>query len=138
MAKDYELYCDGAYSSSRNQGGVGLVILKEGQLIREYSRMYKNTTNIKMELLALIHGLMSFTKPIDSLTIYTDSMYCIGCASGKWQRKANLEYWALFDKVAKKFKSLCPQIKFIHVKGHEGNQWNEYVDRLAVAASKEV
>lgn len=135
---NYELYTDGAYSSSRNQGGIGFVILKDGELVASYSKMYKNTTNIKMELLAVIHGLMAFKKPIDSLNIYTDSMYVIGCSTLGWKRKANQKYWALFDKVLKDFKKLCPNIKLNHVKGHADNKWNNMVDNLAVNASKEV
>ena len=29
---------------------------------------------------------------------------------------------------------VSPQIEFLKVKGHDGNKWNEYVDKLAVAA----
>ena len=54
----YRIYTDGAYSSALNQGGVGVVFVKEvdGKLtkIAEVSKGYKNTTNNRMELKAII------------------------------------------------------------------------------------
>ena len=41
----YTLITDGAYSSSRDQGGIGLVFLREDKKILEYSKMYKGVTN---------------------------------------------------------------------------------------------
>lgn len=43
----YIVYTDGAYSNTRNQGGIGFVILKDGKEVARYSKMYKNTTNQK-------------------------------------------------------------------------------------------
>ena len=41
----YVIYTDGAYSAKRNQGGVGIVILRDGQLLQKFNKGYKNTTN---------------------------------------------------------------------------------------------
>lgn len=132
----YVLITDGAYSSARDQGGIGLVFLKDGKKILEYSKMYKGVTNNIMELGAVIIGLKSIKKPIDSLTIITDSMYVIGCATKGWKRKKNIKLWQEFDSEYERVKSLCPNISFEHVKGHDGNEWNEYCDKLAVKASQ--
>ena len=83
---NYKLITDGAYSSKLDQGGLGLVFLKDDKLILRYSKMYKHTTNNQMELGAIITGLKCITKPIDNLTIVSDSMYCIGCATKGWKR----------------------------------------------------
>ena len=69
---NYECYTDGAYSSARDQGGIGIVFLRNGEKIFEYSRGFKQTTNNKMEILASLFVLKSIKSPIDSLTIYTD------------------------------------------------------------------
>lgn len=45
----YRVYTDGAYSSARNQGGIGFVILKDDKEVARYSKMYKNSTNQRME-----------------------------------------------------------------------------------------
>jgi len=42
---EYTLITDGAYSSSRNQGGIGVIFLQEDNVILEYSKMYKRVTN---------------------------------------------------------------------------------------------
>lgn len=133
-----EVYTDGAYSSSRKQGGIGLVILNNGKVIQQFSRMYKKTTNNQMELGAIIIVLRSIKVPIDSLTIYTDSMYCIGCATLNWKRNKNIKMWEEFDKQYERVKQLCPNIKFEHVKGHSGNKYNEICDKLAVKASQSI
>jgi ribonuclease HI len=135
---NYECYTDGAYSSSRNQGGIGVVFLKNGEKISEYSKGFKNTTNNRMEISAALAVFKCFKKPIDSLIIYTDSMYVIGCATLGWKRKKNVKLWQIFDKEFNRISKLCPNIQFKHVKGHAENYWNNYVDKLAVNASQEL
>lgn len=134
----YILITDGAYSSARDQGGIGLVFLKNGEKILEYSKMYKGVTNNMMELGAVIVGLRLIKNPIDSLTIITDSMYVIGCATKGWKRKKNAKLWQEFDSQYERVKALCPDIRFEHVKGHDGDKWNEYCDKLAVKASQSI
>lgn len=138
MSNSYITYTDGAYSSTRNQGGVGIVILKDGKEVLQYSNIYKNTTNNQMELGAIIIALRMIKRKIDSLTIYSDSQYCIGCAVQGWKRKKNKAMWEEFDKQYERVKKLCPDIRFIHVKGHNGNKYNEIVDKLAVSASQRI
>lgn len=138
MKNSYTVYTDGAYSSSLDQGGVGILILKNEKEVLRYSNMYKHTTNNQMELGAIIIALRMIKREIDSLTIYTDSQYCVGCAVQGWKRKKNRVMWAEFDKQYNRVKDLCPDIKFVHVKGHAGNKYNEIVDRLAVNASQRI
>ena len=135
---NYTCYTDGAYSSVRDQGGIGILFLKDGKEVLRYSNMYKGTSNNQMELGAIIIALRMIKGKIDSLTIYTDSQYCIGCATLGWKRKKNKIMWAEFDKQYKRVKQLCPNIQYIHVKGHNGEKYNEIVDKLAVAASQSI
>ena len=113
----YTLICDGAYSSSRDQGGLAFVYLKDGELILEYSLMVPKTTNNRMELGAIIVGLTA--------------------------RKKNQDLWGLFDLMYSRVEKLCSNIQFVHTKGHqkddsEFTKWNNYVDKLAVAASQKL
>lgn len=133
---NYTLITDGAYSSKRNKGGVGIVFLKNDIKILEYSQAFNNTTNNQMELLAVLIGLKFIKKPINTLTIITDSMYVIGCAIKGWKRKKNTELWNKFDKEYNRVREMCPNITFKHIKGHTGDKWNTYCDNLAVNASK--
>ena len=135
---NYECYSDGAYSSARDQGGVGIVLIRNGKKVFEFAKGFKKTTNNKMEIVAALMVLKCFKQPIDSITIYTDSMYVIGCATLDWQRKKNQLLWKLFDEEFERVSALCPHIEFKHVKGHTDDMWNNYVDKLAVDASKEL
>ena len=140
---NYSIFCDGAYSSVRKQGGAGIVILKNGEKILEYSNSYKDVTNNIMELGAIIVALRFIKGKIDSLTFYSDSMYCIGTITQGWQRKKNKKLWEEFDNQYNRVKELCPNIEFIHVRGHqkddsEHTKWNNEVDRLAVLASTSI
>lgn len=138
MNSSYIMYTDGAYSSTRNQGGVGIVVLKDEEEVFRYSNMYKKTTNNQMELGAIIIALRMIKGKINSLTIYSDSQYCIGCAVQGWKRKKNKAMWEEFDKQYERVKKLCSDIRFVHVKGHNGNKYNEIVDKLAVTASQRI
>lgn len=135
------LITDGAYSSSRDQGGLGFVFIRDGTKVFEYSKTVKNTTNNKMELGAIILGLRAIKGSIDSLVIVSDSMYCVGCATKGWKRKKNQKLWEAFDKEYSRVSSLCSNITWKHVKGHQNDsseftKWNNYVDKLAVRASR--
>ena len=81
MKTNYVLITDGAYSSLRDLGGVGIVFLRNGEKILEYSKSFKGTTNNQMELCAVILGLRFIKSPINSLTVISDSMYVVGCAT---------------------------------------------------------
>ena len=85
------IYTDGAYSPLRDQGGVGIVILQDEKKILEYSNMYRCTTNNQMELGAVIIALRVIKNKYDSIVIYTDSQYVIGCATLGWKRKKNVK-----------------------------------------------
>jgi ribonuclease HI len=134
--ENYTIYTDGAYSSARNCGGVGLIILNSaGSLVVCTSFTFKNTTNNRMELSAVILGLKCIKKPVNKITIYTDSMYVIGCATLNWKRKKNTDLWEKFDAQMKRIKDLVSEIEFKHVKGHNGDKYNELCDKLAVNAT---
>lgn len=135
---EYTIYTDGSYSPARDQGGVGIVVIRDGNIISKFSKMYKNTTNNKMELQAVILALLAIRKPIDKLTIITDSQYVIGCATKGWKRKKNKELWAEFDAAYEKAKSLCPIIEFDWTEGHADDEYNNLCDTLAVNASQEL
>ena len=126
-----EVYTDGAYSSSRNQGGLGIIFIKDNKVIAKFSKTYKNTTNNRMELMAVIIALQSI-KDENEITIYSDSMYVIGTATQGWKRKKNLDLWEKYDAVIDSFKT----VTFKHVKGHSTNMFNNLCDEMAVSASQ--
>lgn len=143
---DYIFVSDGAFSSSRQQMGVGLIIINSttNKRVLTYSKMYKGGTNNIAEIAAVLIGLRLIRNSIKSLTIYTDSMYVIGCASLGWSRKKNVRLWQEFDKEFARVKKLCNNITFEHVNGHQSGdnlteiaKLNNEADKLAVRASQE-
>lgn len=127
-------YTDGAYSANRNLGGIGIVFVKDDKIIYEYSKCLENTTNNRCELYAVIKCLQAISKPIDSLTIISDSQYVIYSINKSWQRKKNKDLWLTFDKYYEQAKTFCCNIKFEWVKGHASNEYNNRADILAVQA----
>ena len=135
---DYVIYTDGAYKPSLNSGGIGIVFLCNGEEVYKYSKNYAISTNQRMETQAVIIALNSIIKPINSLTIITDSMYVVGTATLNWKRKANLDLWEKFDQALEKAQKLVKTpIQFKHIKGHNGDIYNEKCDKLASNACYE-
>lgn len=127
----YKIFTDGAYSSTRNQGGIAFVITQEDKNIFEYSKTFQNTTNNRMEMLACIVALESIQEPSDVILV-SDSQYVVKTYTDNWKRKKNNDLWDRFDKAIKRHKS----VKFEWVRGHANNEINNRCDRLAVEASQ--
>lgn len=136
MAK-LECYTDGAYSSSRDQGGVGIVFVKDNEIIYKYSKCIQKTTNNRCELIAVIKTLQALSKWVDELIIYSDSQYVINSINLGWQRKKNKDLWSIFDYFYEQAKKYSDNIKFVWTKGHADNMFNNMADELAVEASHE-
>ena len=53
---NYVIFTDGSCRANKN-GGIGIVWLKNGKKVLEYSKAFKNVTNNIMELFAIFIGL---------------------------------------------------------------------------------
>lgn len=144
----YQLYTDGATSKNGTEeavGGWAYILLKDGLQISAVAKKVSPATNNICELLAIINGCQAASpllKSIDSIEVYSDSAYCINCVNEKWYKKWLQNGWKtsskepvknaeLWDKLIPFFDD--PRFKWIKVKGHNGNYWNEMVDKLAVS-----
>ena len=126
-----EIYTDGAYSSSRNQGGWAFVVVQNNEVIyKEYDGLI-NTTNNRMEIMGMLKALEWINKNLIPLPIkiYTDSMYVIGTLTLNWKMKKNIDLWQILIPLVNK------DIEYLHVKGHDGNRFNEECDKWAVFGS---
>jgi ribonuclease HI len=123
ISKPRIIYTDGSCCPNPGKGGWGAIIVYD-DFDYYLSGKAERTTNNMMELTAVIEALKACTEK--DVTIYSDSKYVIECAKGNWQRKKNTELWKYYDSVAKN-----KNIKWNWVKGHNGDYYNELVDKLA-------
>lgn len=149
----YNIYCDGSTKGNGKENSVGawayVVINTEPNSVSfSDAQAVKETTNQRMELSAAIEALTKISTianfPRDSVTVYTDSAYLHNCYHQKWYKNWQENGWKNSKKqpVANQdlWEMLIPYfetfgIDFIKVKGHAGDQWNEYVDDLAQTAA---
>lgn len=87
---NYKIFTDGSCRANGN-GGIGIVWLKNGEKVYEYSKGFKNITNNIAELTAILYSLKSIRNNIDSLEIISDSEYSIGVITKPWKPKKNIE-----------------------------------------------
>lgn len=137
------IYTDGAAKGNPGPGGYGTVMMTtmNGKHYRkELSEGFRNTTNNRMELLAVIRGLQALKKEGQTVTVYSDSKYVVEAVEKGWiwnwqkkgfKKKANVDLWQEFIPLFNKHK-----VKFKWVKGHAGIPENERCDQLAVAAAE--
>lgn len=138
MTKQLVIYTDGAARGNPGPGGYG-VVLQWGATMKELSQGFRMTTNNRMELMAVIVGLQSLTRIGLDVVIYSDSSYVVNSVEKGWvfnwvktgfKDKKNVDLWKQYLQVHSKHK-----IKFVWVKGHADNKWNNRCDELATAAA---
>ena len=137
--KELVIYTDGASRGNPGPGGYG-AILQWGGRRKELSAGYRRTTNNRMELMAVIAALEALNRDGLKITIYSDSQYVVKAVMEGWLKnwiatnfrggKKNKDLWTHFHSLAQKH-----QIRFVWVKGHAENPFNNRCDELATAAA---
>lgn len=141
--KKVELYTDGACSGNPGPGGYG-AILRYGSNEKEISGGEKETTNNRMELLAVIRGLEALKEPCE-VKVITDSKYFSDALEKGWLNNwknngwkksngkpvLNTDLWTRFLTLSETHK-----ISTFWIKGHAGHPENERCDKMAVEESK--
>jgi ribonuclease HI len=139
MPGEITIYTDGSARGNPGPGGYG-VILISGPHRLEKSEGFRETTNNRMELMAVIAGLEALRIPGSAVVVYTDSKYVADAVEKGWlfqwesktfKKKKNRDLWIRFLKVYRRHN-----VSFIWIKGHNNNPENEKCDRMAVEASK--
>ena len=141
--KTVTLYTDGACSGNPGPGGWGAILSYNG-VEKELSGGDANTTNNRMELLAVISGLEALKEPC-RVELYSDSKYVIDGLSKGWAASWRKNGWRKADKkpalnpdLWEKLLDLAEihQLRYHWVKGHADNPYNNRCDGLAVAESQ--
>ena len=137
MKNNIVIYTDGACKGNPGEGGWGAVIENEKSVNKLYG-YERNTTNNRMEIVAAIKALKTFSEKSD-IIIYTDSKYLMNGINdwiNNWKKNnwktsnkkdvKNVDLWKIIDEL-----NLKHNIEWNWVKGHSGNPGNEMADDLA-------
>lgn len=140
------LYTDGACKGNPGPGGWAFVLQhpKSGKILERFGGE-PDTTNNRMELLAVIEGLKTLKK-LSSVELVSDSKYVLqGLADwmpkwkkNGWQRKEgnknkpvkNVDLWQELDRLVALHK-----LTLQYIPGHSGHHFNERCDELASLAA---
>lgn len=152
---EYEVYTDGSMKSysmydGHGYGGWAYIITRENKALCGDCGGQRDTTNQRMELLAVAEALEridAMKKFDDVVTIYSDSAYVINCYLKEWYKNWEKNGWVNFsgDPIANKdlWMRIIPffkrkTYKFVKVKGHAGNYFNEKCDKMAQDKAEEL
>jgi len=135
---DFVIYTDGACLGNPGPGGWGAIIISKNDSKKIIKGGTKNTTNNRMELMAVIEALDEI-KENCKIKIFTDSKYVINGIESwieNWKKNnwvtsnkkkvKNVDLWTKLDNVR-----VGKIISWEWVKGHSGIELNEEVDILA-------
>jgi ribonuclease HI len=141
---EIELFTDGACSGNPGPGGWG-AILRFKKVEKELSGGELESTNNRMEMMAVIAGLEAMTRPCQ-VKVVTDSQYVMkgfmewlpDWKKRNWKTAAkkpvkNVDLWQRMEKAAE-----IHELTWEWVRGHEGHPENERADALAVAAREKI
>jgi ribonuclease HI len=134
-----EIYTDGACKGNPGPGGWG-VLLRSGPTEKELFGGDPQTTNNRMELMAVIQALEALKRPCH-VVLHADSQYVLkginewlaGWKAKGWKTAAkqpvkNVDLWQRLDALVSQGGH---QIDWRWVKGHDGDPGNERADALA-------
>lgn len=137
MSERTTVYTDGACSGNPGPGGWAWIV-PDGPFASGFEA---ESTNQRMELAAVLDALRSLKDP---LHVVSDSTYVVNCFRDAWWRGwidrgwrnskkepvANRDLW---EPLVELYRG--GDVTFEWVKGHAGDRWNDYADRLAVEAA---
>jgi ribonuclease HI len=137
MTEPVVIYTDGACRGNPGPGGWGAVLNFKGNA-RELCGGEPETTNNRMELMAVIQALETLTRPC-TVQLHSDSKYVLHGITEwleNWKKRGwrtaankpvkNEDLWRQLDEARNRH-----QIEWIWVKGHSGNNGNDRADKLA-------
>jgi len=132
------IYSDGGCLGNPGPGGYGAVLLY-GDHRKELSGGYRLTTNNRMELMGAIAALEALKAP-SKVILHSDSQYVVNAVEKGWARKWRRNGWRKPDKqmamnpdLWERLLDLCDlhDVRFVWVRGHNGDVENERCDALA-------
>ena len=132
------LYTDGACSGNPGAGGWASILSFKGRE-KIFSGGEKETTNNRMELMAVIVGLENIKKG-NKVSVFSDSAYVVNAFNQGWIENWKKRNWRtsaggevankeLWQRLLSAMDGL--EVEFVKVKGHSDNEKNNRCDALA-------
>lgn len=143
--KKVDIYTDGACSGNPGVGGYCAILIYNG-IEKIISGSENQTTNNRMELLAVIKGLEGLKQPC-VVDLYSDSQYVVDAFNQGWIASWQNNGWRTAGKKEVKNIDLWKRllelinlhsVNFIKVKGHADNEYNNRCDKIAVEEYKKI
>ena len=143
-----EIYCDGSCQgngTANAEGGFGVVVVDNGEVVNTYAEMHRQTTNNRMELRAVIEAVRAL-KVSCKIAIHTDSAYVCNAFHQNWLNNWQANGWKTSSKRDVENQDLWRELldvlsahtyTFVKVKGHSDNPFNNRCDELARLAIKQ-
>lgn len=132
--KGLRVYIDGSYSRIKGRASWAFAVVNGDTLVYDDSGIVPDraeSNNIDGECYAAMNAIMWLQGEGIKAKIVHDYIGISAWLTGEHQATS---------KIARKYVTLCSayakDIEFVKVKGHTGNEWNEYVDKLAKKANE--
>lgn len=130
-------YVDGSYEHSIREYGSGVVIIKNEEVIKTYSKKGNDKDLVGMRNVAgeieaaKIAMNYCIDNNINNLILYFDyegiEKWCLGL--WKTNKEGTVKYKKFYDNIKDKLN-----VEFVKVKAHSGNKYNDEADKLAKKA----
>ena len=152
-----KVYTDGACLNNPGPGGWSCIFIEEledKEKLEIYSGGESSTTNNRMELMAVLKAMDILVKQQKKclIEVYSDSAYVVNAVKNDWLKNwkhngwktsrakdvKNKALWIDFLTLKNELKSQGKKVRFIKVKGHAGNKYNEMADKEASSAAKKI
>jgi len=145
MIKETKIYTDGSSLGNPGPGGWGSVFVVSDKIIHELGGFEKETTNNRMELMAVIETLKYISKnqKKDNITIFADSNYVLNGVTSwiyNWEKngwrtanKKSVLNQDLWKELVELIRNYDNKIKWEKVKGHSGHVYNDRADEIATS-----
>ena len=135
-----EVYTDGACKGNPGPGGFGWVV-PDGPW---GNGAEAESTNQRMELMAVLDALRNLEGRVE---VVSDSTYVVNCFRDGWWKGWLKRGWKnskkepvanrdLWEPLIELYREREDELTFRWVKGHNGDEWNDVADRLAVEAAE--
>jgi len=136
-SQSYEAYTDGSCNnlSPHGEGGAAYIILQDDKIVHSSSKGFIGTTNNRMELIAIVSAV-NYVAVGSTITIHTDSRYAMTVLAKNYTITPSTSNTTLIKAFRECAKGKV--VKFKWLKGHNGDMYNEMVDKMSDARKEEV